>query len=485
MSTELCYLPAKRAIELFRSKALSPVELLSAIIARAEQIEPQINALPIRYFQEATALARHYEHAYLKGARLGALAGLPIAIKDETRIAGRQTPNGSLLFLDHVPEVTDPVPERLMAEGGIVHARSAAPEFSLSPTTMSKLWGVTRNPWNTRYTCGGSSGGAGAALAAGTTMLANGTDVGGSIRVPASQNGVVGYKPSRGRIPYGVPLNLNPYVQHGCLARSVSDCILIANTLIGPHPADMTSLTPKLDIPETFSGLKNSRVAYSMGFAYGDLEVSVRDNTINALRTFESLGCSITEVNLPWGSECTKATLDYVAFTIGTWLKSQIDLGRDIDKLTPYARAFLERSDRVGAKELLQANLLASEMYKQLMRVFEKCDVLICPTVRTPSVKAEHDPAVDVVEINGRNLDKGTSWYLTHPFNMLNRCPVLNVPSGRDKNSIPTGIQIVGRPYDDVSVFRFGSCYEDAFPDFYSKRELPLLPSQKVEGGCE
>lgn len=194
MSADLCYLSATRALEMFRTKALSPVELLDAQIKRTEAVNPAVNAVVMNYFDEAKEQARKAEQAYMNGgARI--LEGLTLAVKDEHNIAGKITTNGSLLLQSNVATYTDPICERTIEAGAIVHARTSTPEFSAHYATWSKLWGATRNPWNLKYHVGGSSGGSGAALASGMTTLATGSDIAGSIRMPAAQNGIVGFKP--------------------------------------------------------------------------------------------------------------------------------------------------------------------------------------------------------------------------------------------------------------------------------------------------
>ncbi|MBI2237442.1 MAG: amidase, partial [Actinobacteria bacterium] len=172
---------------------------MGAVIARAEAVDADINALPVRFFEEAMEAARRAERRYSgRGPRPRPLEGIPVAVKEETPVRGLRTTQGSLIYEQWVPDFTAAVVDRVLRAGGIIHARSAAPEFSCAPFTHSRLWGITRNPWNRAFSPGGSSGGSGAALAAGTTTLATGSDIGGSIRIPASFCGVVGFKP-----PYG------------------------------------------------------------------------------------------------------------------------------------------------------------------------------------------------------------------------------------------------------------------------------------------
>ena len=212
MGDELHYLSASAAIARFRARELSPVELMQAVIERAEQVEPRINAFTDTHFERALEQARRAEARYAKPAgRPRSLEGIPVAVKDEAAIAGQRTTSGSLILRDHVDTETSPVVERLLRAGAIVHARSTAPEFSCATFTHSRLWGVTRNPWHLDYTPGGSSGGSAAALAAGTATLATGSDIAGSIRIPASCCGVVGFKPPYGRVPEEPPYGFDFY----------------------------------------------------------------------------------------------------------------------------------------------------------------------------------------------------------------------------------------------------------------------------------
>lgn len=241
--TALCYLPATEALARFRDGSLSPVELMAAVIARAEAVEPVINAFSFRHFQQAMDQARAAEARYRRrGSDPGPLEGLPLAVKDSSEIAGMPNSSGSILFKDHVAQSTSFVNQRLLNAGAIVHARTTTPEFSCAVTCHSRLWGVSRNPWNPRYTPGGSSGGSGASLAAGSTTLATGSDIGGSIRVPASCCGVVGYKPPYGRNPQEPPFNLDHFCHVGPMARTVADTLLLQNLMSGPHPGDQVSL---------------------------------------------------------------------------------------------------------------------------------------------------------------------------------------------------------------------------------------------------
>ena len=239
---EICYLPATDVLALYKKRKLSPVELMTALIARAERVNPKVNCFADRYFDEALDQAKLSEARYMKrGARTAPLEGVPLAVKDAQRIAGKRTTQGSLVFKDWVDDHSDPMIERLQKAGAIIFARTTTPEFCLSGITASRIWGVTRNPWNTEWGPGGSSGGSGAALAAGLTTLATGTDIGGSIRIPAAACGIVGFKPPHGRNPDGPPANFDRFNHCGPMTRSVADAALMQNVTSGPHPLDHDS----------------------------------------------------------------------------------------------------------------------------------------------------------------------------------------------------------------------------------------------------
>ena len=457
---DLLYLPAHEALRRFKAKTLSPVEVMTATIARAEAMKDPINALTFTHFDEAMDLARKAEAKYARGGRTGALEGLPIGIKDENSIAGKPTSSGSLILKDHVATETSVNNERILAAGGIVHARTATPEFSSAGICWSHLWGVTRNPWNPAFTPGGSSGGAAASLATGTSMLATGSDIGGSIRIPASACGVVGYKPPYGRNSDDPPFNLDFYCHTGPLARSVRDAILLQNTITGPHPRDITTLRPKLTLPYQMKPAKGMKVAFSMDLGLFEVDPEVQRNTLTALQVFRDLGAEVTEIATGFPLNALHSGLDYLAHIFGAYLAPLLE--EHADKMTPYCRHLAELGRTSKATDFVASLEMAAAMYTGFGPKFEKYDVLICPTLALPAVPAAFDSTRDTVLINGQKVDPFLGWAMTVPFNMLSRLPVLAVPSGHAANGVPTGIQIVGRSYCDADVFRAGLAYEAA-----------------------
>lgn len=465
---ELCYLPAHEALALFRARKLSPVELMKAVIGRAETVNKKVNAFTFTHFDEALDASRKAEAKYAKaGARVGALEGLPVAAKDESFIKGKPTSFGSLIYKDFVAQITSVNNERILKAGGIVHARSATPEFSCSSVTHTRLWGVTRNPWNLKFTPGGSSGGSAASLASGTTAVATGSDIGGSIRIPASCAGVVGYKPPYGRNADDPPFNLDPYCHTGPLARSVADAILLQNVICGPRPNDIASLRPKLRLPVQYKPIKGWRIAYSMDLGFYNVDKDVVANTEAALDVFRSLGATVEEVKLGWTIDALKAGVAHLYHLFGGQMAAYAKKHRKL--MTPYALDFAKRGSKSTAANFLWSMEIATRMYATLGPILEKYDVLICPTTALPAVRADFDPSAHSVKINGKSLNVWATldWCMTSPFNTMSRCPVLSIPSGRASNGVPTGIQIVGRTYSDADVFQAGMAYEMAVGGWY------------------
>lgn len=475
---DICYLPATEALRLFRKKALSPVDLARALIARAGKVNPKVNCLADRYFDEALDQARAAEARYMKrGAKVRPLEGIPLAVKDAQRVKGKRTTQGSLIFQDWVDDHSDPMIERLQNAGAIILARTTTPEFCLSGVTASRLWGVTRNPWNTDWGPGGSSGGSGAALAAGLTTLATGTDIGGSIRIPAAACGIVGYKPPHGRNPDGPPANFDRFNHCGPMTRSVADAALMQNITSGPHPLDHDSLRQKVTLPLEAKSIKGMKIAYSVDLGYLPVEEDVRRNMLAALEIFRGLGARVVEANLGWTGDVERNGLHW--YNLMHFGRQTIWQMKDKAALmTDYAIRFAELARQTGADDVHKPWEQAHRMYQTLGPVLAAHDVFICPTNTAPAVRADHDPYDPGFTVAGQKADAEYGWVMTHHFNMLQNCPVLSVPTGHAATGVPTAIQIVGRTFDDVRVFRAALAYEQAIGGWYASpaKRPPLMP---------
>lgn len=473
---DLCYLTATEALSLFKKKKLSPVELMKAVIKQAEATEGKVNALPMKYFDQALEGAKKAEAVYMKrGAKPRALEGIPYVVKDETLMKGWRTTFGSLIYKDSVDPETNYTIERILKAGAIVHARSAAPEFSCAPYTQSRIWGVTRTPWNLDYSCGGSSGGAGASLAAGSTILANGSDIGGSIRIPASMTGTVGYKPPYGRNPDSAPFNLDQYCHIGPMARSVADIALQQNLMAGPHPMDVASLRPKVRVPTTFKSIKGWKIALSRNLGAYDIEPDVEKNLLKAAEVFRKLGATVEEVDLPWTkADLNKALNAHFGTIFGPWIARYADEHGDI--MTDYALKFAADARKTKVGDFVEGIEIETKMYAAFGPMMERYRVLLCPTLPIPALKAGESYVKTDLVINGITQKGFGDWLMTACFNILSRCPVMAMPSGLASNGVPTGLSIVGKTYDDASVFHAAAAYEKAVGGFYTeKKKRPKL----------
>ena len=465
MTDDLHYLPAHEALTLFRRRDLSPVELMEATIDRIEQVDPIVNALPIRFFDEALEGARAAEARYAgSGPEPRPLEGLPVAVKDEVEVAGQPATSGSLIFKDYVPTQTAACVQRIIDAGAIIHARSATPEFCCAAITDSKLWGATRNPWNLEYSPGGSSGGSGAALAAGMASLATGSDIGGSIRIPASFSGVVGFKPPYGRVPQQPPFNLDHYCHDGPMARTVEDCRLLENVMAGPHREDLVSLRPKLTIPADDSGIDGWRIAVNVDLGGYQVDDEVAANVLAAAETFRELGATVQRVDIGLDMADVRDAIRAHFGTIFGALISQ-DLPKHRHLMTSYAIEFAEDAARpnVGYYHGLE---IESEVWAAVADVFDDHRLLITPVFGVPALKAT---------VADYDFDDLYRYGLTTIFNMCSRCPALVVPCGRSREGVPMGVQIVGRTYEDVDAFRAGAAFAAARPWFDSPESRPVL----------
>jgi aspartyl-tRNA(Asn)/glutamyl-tRNA(Gln) amidotransferase subunit A len=462
--TEPWGMTATDALAAMRAKELSPVELLASVSQRADEVEPVVNALTERRTEEAKVAAEASAARYARGEDIRALEGLPVGMKEEVPVEGWRMRYGSLV-IDEIATETAPIAERIFDAGAVVHARTTTPEFSCAGYTHSKLWGITRNPWNLEVAVGGSSGGAGASLASGTSTLASGSDIGGSIRIPASINGVVGFKPPHGRVPTGPPFNLDRYCHDGPLARTVADVALFENVIAGPHRLDITSLRPKLEIPERPEGIDGLRVALSVDLGAWDVDDEVADNTRAAATALEAAGAVVEEIELPWTMPQLMGTARrHFAAMFGALIAQTV---REYpDGVNDYLHAWAEEAEALMNEPggFLRGIEMEQAMWEPLGAVFETADALICPTWASTGIRAG-DPILGTLFPDGGPNDRQFTHFLTTPFNILSPCPVLAVPSGiAASNGVPTGIQIVGRTFDDVTVFRLGAALERERP---------------------
>jgi Asp-tRNA(Asn)/Glu-tRNA(Gln) amidotransferase A subunit family amidase len=294
MNPTLCYMSASEALRRFRANTLSPVTLMEAVLEAATEQQATVNAATAIFAEQARAQARLAEQRYRDGTARP-LEGIPVVVKEETAVAGWPTTVGSLV-LNEVPDENHPIIDKLVAAGAILHMQATNPEFCCLGQTWSHRWGVTRNPWNLRYTCAGSSGGSAAAVAAGAAPLATGSDMGGSTRLPAAFQGLYGYKPPFGRLASGPGEELFAFAAEGPLARTFEDMVLMQNIISGPHPASYNAL-PYQVMPSEYDDLSGWKIAYHPTLGSPAVCPDVKRNLEQALEGLRGRGAIVLPPN--------------------------------------------------------------------------------------------------------------------------------------------------------------------------------------------
>lgn len=471
---DIAYLPATEQLRLFRARQLSPVEVLEAQIARAVALSASVNAFTWRCDEAALVQARAAEARYLgNGPEPRPLEGITLAIKEQMPIAGQPVTSASRVLVDAVAEHTAPLATRTIAAGAIVHARTTQPEFACMPFTQSAMFGATRNPWNHDYDVGGSSGGAAAALAGGMTTLAGGSDIGGSIRIPAACCGVVGFKPPYGRVPQDPPLNLDHYRHEGPMARTVADCALFENVISGHAPTDIASLRERVVLPLDPLGVAGLKIALSIDLGDWEVDEDTRRNTQSAAQILRDAGATVEDVPLQLRrADVDAAATAHYATLFGPRLARIVAEHRAV--MEPYTIAFADSMTLESPGAILDGLVIEGRITTAIGALLERYDALLCPTLATPALRVdacwgERRPRPGISALPFDHL-------MTIPFNIASRCPVLNVPSGFAASGVPTGVQLVGRTFEDEVPFRLGAALERAGLWNYATTR-PVLPA--------
>ena len=457
---ELAYTSATELARRIRAKELSPVDVVENSLARIEEVNPTLNGFCFTYADEAIEKAKEAETAILRGDAVGPLHGVPIAIKDLTPTKGKTTTCGSRILEHWVPDEDAIVVANLLAAGAIMVGKTATPEFAFSSFTDSPLWGITRNPWNPERTSGGSSGGSGVAVSSGCVPLAEGSDMGGSVRIPAAMCGCVGFKPSFGRIPFEfLPSQFDSLSNHGPLARTVADAALFLKVCQGPDERDPATLGTPLDVPVPPPGdIEGMRFALSADFGHYRVDPDVEANLRTSAEALRAAGAEVEEVELGWSHDFYFGWYDHARVFFATFFGHYLDEWRD--RMHPELVKLIEKGLALSAVDYKKCEGEYSKAWAKLRPVLERCDALLCPTeaLPAPPVTAK-ESEFDFIDADGRlvGLD------MTMQFNAL-KLPAISLPSGLSKDGLPTGMQIVGRRFDDLTVLRAAAGFEKAQP---------------------
>jgi aspartyl-tRNA(Asn)/glutamyl-tRNA(Gln) amidotransferase subunit A len=466
MSNDLLRLSAAEAAAAIRARRLSSVDLVDAVLDGIARTQPTINAFVTVCADQARAEARAAERAVAEGAPLGPLHGLPFSVKDLTLTAGVRTTMGSALFADQVP-AEDAVPvARLKAAGAILVGKTTTPEFGHKPFTESPVSGVTRNPWDLARTPGGSSGGAAAAVAAGLAPLALGTDGGGSIRIPAACCGIVGLKPTLGRVPHihaPDPFGNNSYI--GPMTRGVADARLMLAAIEGPDPRDpyaSAALPPDPSAPPP-GRLDGLRLGWAPRVGNRLLDPEVEAQATAALRALESLGAIVEPVELDFAAE-EDAFL--VILQAGLAHRFGRHLPADAGRMDPSLVETVERGLRRTAAEIGEAAARRAALFRRVVALFARVDVLVTPTLSAPAPPLGLDHFAPFAVAGGAGEAgriRGTWYPYTYPFNLTGQ-PALSVPCGRTRAGLPVGLQLAGPWHADTRLLDVAERLEAARP---------------------
>jgi len=468
MDKELCYMPAIEMAEAIKKREIFCIEVVDTILERIEKINPKINAY-CTVLTEARKAAEEADKAVKQEKRLGPLHGVPVSIKDLIFTKGIRTTFGSKIFEHFIPKEDAICVQRLKAAGAIILGKTNTCEFGYKGVTDNLLFGVTRNPWNLNLTSGGSSGGAGAAVAAGLGPLAVGSDGGGSIRIPSSFCGIFGFKPSFGRVPKYPELSGWATLSHrGPMTRTVRDAALMLDVMAGPHDADRLSLPDeKISYLKSIeSEPKELKVAWSIDLGYAVVDPQVRKIVENAVKVFESLDWKLQEAHPNFGNpEPTFSTM-VLAETAAALVDAMGEWG---DKVDPPLARMVEYGKNVSVIDYVKAAFQRKELWEKVYRLFKKYDLLLTPTLAVPPFAIEEGMGPRVID--GKEVSILGWMAFTFPFNLTGQ-PAASVPCGWTREGLPVGLQIVGRRLDDVTVLQAAAAFEEASP--WAQKKPPI-----------
>src|ERR1700733_9254493 len=455
----LAFTPAVTVAELIRTKQLSPVEYLQALLERIQRLEPRVNAFVHLDAGPAMDAAKRAEAALLGGGPIGRLHGIPVTLKDLAITKAMPTQHGSNIFAGHQPAEDAPFVTRVQDAGAIVLGKTTTSEFGWTGVSHSPLTGITQNPWKHGYNAGASSAGAGAAAAAGFGPLHQGSDGAGSIRMPSHFCGVFGLKPTFGRVPY-YPVGSGDYTSHmGPMTRTVADSALMLGVMAGPHPLDHTTCEagPADYLGRLHEGIRGKRIAYSPDLGVARVDPDIAALVKSAVARFGELGATVEEMKTPWAAEGPEMIRFFWAAHM-TRLQPHLPQCEATMDSALFACIKAGREYSVAEYQTMRDRKMA--YVAAIHRWFEDWDFLLTPAGYVAACPAEllmpqHWPQHDWDWL---------SWAeFSYPFNMSWN-PAASVPCGFTGEGLPVGLQIVGRRFDDLGVLQAAAAFEQIAP---------------------
>lgn len=458
---DVCALEAHEVVSMLRTKEVSPAELLKAAFERIELVEPAINAMPTTCFERARGAAQELAHEPTQAADW--LAGLPLGIKDLERVQGVRTTYGTASMAENIPDFSDSFVETLESRGAIVVGKTNTPEMGAGGNTFNDVFGATRNPWDTRMNAAGSSGGAAASLAAGQTWLSSGSDHGGSLRTPAAFCGIVGLRPSPGRVATTLQGGSSTgYLMEGVqgpMARSVRDCALFLDAMADFDPRSPISFPPP-EIPFQDAVLQASskvRIAYSPDLnGLSPVEPEITAKLCIALSQVEKSGGVVEEIEpaLP-ELERSYHALRGFAFATG-FLNAPESVTKHFKKTL---RENIKFGQSLTSEDLSKAHINRTTIFLNMVELLGNFDVLACPTVGCMPRPVEIEW---IDNINGKKLDNYMDWLRFAFLSTTTGLPAISVPVGLSDNGMPIGIQLIGPPRGEAKLLAVARALEMA-----------------------
>ncbi len=472
MHAELCDQRAVELVDLVRRGGLSARELLSAHLERIEAVNPTLNAIVTLVPEMAQEWATEADERQARGEELGPLHGLPIAIKDAVMTAGIRSTMGTPLMADHVPAQDDLIVERLKSAGAIPLGKTNMPEFGAGSHTFNPVFGPTRNPYDTTRSAGGSSGGAGVALAAGMIPIADGSDLAGSLRNPGNFNNVVGLRPSPGRVPM-VPARLGweSLAVLGPMARTVEDTALLLSVIAGPDPRTPLSLeTPGNRYAEPLErDFRGTRIAFDANLGGLPVDPRVANVISSSLPHFESIGASIEASTMDWdGAHESFQTLRAYTFAAGlSGLPAE-----DFEKMKATVQWNVAKGVALSGRDVWRAEQQRTQIHARFAALMDDFDFVVLPVNQVPpfDIDVEYPE-----EIEGVAMETYIDWMKSAYFVTLTGHPAISVPCGFTDEGLPVGVQIVGRQHDEFGLLQFAYAFQEATQHWKRRPDLAGL----------
>jgi Asp-tRNA(Asn)/Glu-tRNA(Gln) amidotransferase A subunit family amidase len=441
---------------LIKNKSVSCADVVNSFLQRIEKLNPRINAFCDIFYETAMRDARLADEEIASGRHISPLHGIPVGLKDLTPISGEITTFGSQLFKSNRSLKDAILVERLRENGAIIVGKTNTPEFGHKGITDNLIFGKTRNPWDLTKIAGGSSGGSAAAVAAKMIPIAEGSDGAGSIRIPAAMCGVVGFKPSFGRIPdvAGPFSSTTPFFHNGPISRNVHDSLIFYRAIAGEDDRDPFSIPTDYKSEHPLSSPKGLRIAYSRRLDYFQVSPDIESCINKAITRLSNLGCQVEEIDLGLDLDVEDCFMTLWRFKLSS---SYGELKKnEFDMLEPAVRQLINEGKKITPVVYGRAIKTRERVWDTISKLFTDYDFLVCPTTSVPAFDIDGESPK---KINDVGINPLIGWFLTYPFNLTGN-PAISLPVGLSASGLPVGMQVVGKRLDDIKLLKFAELIE-------------------------